>query len=190
MQNPVFDKVNPHFKSKFASLAAVRDAVVPVLARFGISLTQTYQVNGDAQYIVTTLHKSGDQVVSLVPLPPYQNSQQWASATTYIRRISMMAIAGVCGDEDDDAEQTVRPAQSFKVSPHPQPEYQVDTEVARQYADGIRSHINVNNPKGIYDLHNELRQDMTMYDAVGALLNTKEKAALKAAVASKGAAPF
>lgn len=40
MQNPAFDNVNPHFKSKFASLAAVRKAVIPVLAKHGISLTQ------------------------------------------------------------------------------------------------------------------------------------------------------
>src|SRR5688572_15429047 len=40
MQNPGFDSTNPHFKSKFASLAAVRKAVVPVLAKHGISITQ------------------------------------------------------------------------------------------------------------------------------------------------------
>ena len=32
MSNPSFDSQNPHFKSRFASLASVRNAVVPVLA--------------------------------------------------------------------------------------------------------------------------------------------------------------
>src|SRR6185503_5817578 len=40
MQNPGFDSTNPHFKSKFASLAAVRKSVVPVFAKHGISVTQ------------------------------------------------------------------------------------------------------------------------------------------------------
>jgi len=35
MQNPQFDSKNPHFKSSYASLASVRNAVVPVLARNG-----------------------------------------------------------------------------------------------------------------------------------------------------------
>ena len=108
MRNPAFDKVNPHFKSKFASLAAVRDAVVPVLARHGVAMTQTYDLRDGAQVLLTTLYKGNETIVSAVPLPAYQQSQQWASATTYIRRVSLMAIAGVCGDEDDDAEEAVQ----------------------------------------------------------------------------------
>jgi len=110
MRNPTFDKVNPHFKSKFASLAAVRDAVVPVLARHGIAMTQTYDFYEGAQVLVTTLHHGTDRIESQVPLPAYQQPQQWASATTYIRRVSLMAIAGVCGDEDDDAEEATQTA--------------------------------------------------------------------------------
>lgn len=110
MKNPTFDKVNPHFKSKFASLAAVRDAVVPVLARHGIAMTQTYGFIDGAQLLITTLHYGDDRIVSQVPLPAYQQPQQWASATTYIRRVSLMAIAGVCGDDDDDAEEATQTA--------------------------------------------------------------------------------
>lgn len=104
MVNPKFDKTNPHFKSKFASLAAVRDAVVPPLARHGIALTQTYCVVDREQWLVTTLRKGHESIESAVPLPPFSKPQEWASLTTYIRRVSMMAIAGVCGDDDDDAE--------------------------------------------------------------------------------------
>ena len=110
MKNPTFDKINPHFKSKFASLAAVRDAVVPVLARHGIAMTQTYGFIDGAQLLITTLHYGDNRIVSQVPLPAYQQPQQWASATTYIRRVSLMAIAGVCGDDDDDAEEATQTA--------------------------------------------------------------------------------
>lgn len=119
MRNPTFDKVNPHFKSKFASLAAVRDAVVPVLARHGIAMTQTYGFIDGAQVLVTTLYRGNEQIVSQVPLPAYQQPQQWASATTYIRRVSLMAIAGVCGDEDDDAEQATETARRSPQSAAP-----------------------------------------------------------------------
>ena len=104
MVNPKFDKVNPHFKSKFASLAAVRDAVVPALARHGVAMTQTYRLVDGYQILVTTLMKGTERIESEVPLPVYSKPQEWASATTYVRRVSLMAIAGVCGDDDDDAE--------------------------------------------------------------------------------------
>ena len=119
MKNPTFDKVNPHFKSKFASLAAVRDAVVPVLARHGIAMTQTYGFTEGAQVLITTLHYGNDRLSSHVPLPAYQQPQQWASATTYIRRVSLMAIAGVCGDEDDDAEEATQTARKSPPSAIP-----------------------------------------------------------------------
>ena len=119
MKNPTFDKINPHFKSKFASLAAVRDAVVPVLARHGIAMTQTYGFIDGAQLLITTLHYGDDRIVSQVPLPAYQQPQQWASATTYIRRVSLMAIAGVCGDDDDDAEEATQTARKSPQSAAP-----------------------------------------------------------------------
>jgi len=64
MRNPTFDKVNPHFKSKFASLAAVRDAVVPVLARHGIAMTQTYDFYEGAQVLVDPALRHGSHRVA------------------------------------------------------------------------------------------------------------------------------
>jgi len=142
MRNPAFDKVNPHFKSKFASLAAVRDAVVPVLARHGVAMTQTYDLRDGAQVLLTTLYKNGETIVSAVPLPAYQQSQQWASATTYIRRVSLMAIAGVCGDEDDDAEEAVQIVRKAPQSaaPHGFDSWWADMgAVAQEGSDALKS---------------------------------------------------
>jgi hypothetical protein len=142
MRNPAFDKVNPHFKSKFASLAAVRDAVVPVLARHGVAMTQTYDLCDGEQVLLTTLYKGGETIVSAVPLPAYQQSQQWASATTYIRRVSLMAIAGVCGDEDDDAEEAVQIVRKAPQSaaPHGFDSWWADMgAVAQEGSDALKS---------------------------------------------------
>ena len=142
MRNPAFNKVNPHFKSKFASLAAVRDAVVPVLARHGVAMTQTYDLRDGAQVLLTTLYKGGETIVSAVPLPAYQQSQQWASATTYIRRVSLMAIAGVCGDEDDDAEEAVQIVRKAPQSaaPHGFDSWWADMgAVAQEGSDALKS---------------------------------------------------
>ena len=110
MSNPKFDAQNPHFKNRFASLAAVRNAVVPVLARHGISLTQDLKTC-DAGVSCTTIltHSSGQQMVfgPLVMPVTQMNSQQVGSAGTYAKRYSMQAVAAVVGDDDDDAEAAV-----------------------------------------------------------------------------------
>jgi len=112
MPNPKFDSQNPHFRSKFASLTSVRNAVVPVLAKHGISMTQNLETTGDWKGIACTTvlrHESGESL-SFGPLAmPTEkpNAQGFGSAATYARRYSLMAACGVVGDEDDDANVAV-----------------------------------------------------------------------------------
>lgn len=112
MQNPAFDSTNPHFKSRFSSLAAVRNAVVPVLARHGICMTQDLRTDGSGVSCTTILtHASGQQMTfgPLVMPATKADAQGLGSAATYARRYSLMAVAGVVGDEDDDATAAVSP---------------------------------------------------------------------------------
>jgi hypothetical protein len=110
MSNPAFDSNNPHFKSKFASLAAVRNAVIPVLARNGIACLQDIKNEGAAISCTTILaHSSGQRFVlgPLVIPATKPDAQGLGSAETYARRYALMAAAGVVGDSDDDAEGAV-----------------------------------------------------------------------------------
>ncbi len=105
MQNPAFDSQNPHFRSKFASLASVRNAVVPVLAKHELSLTQEISTGEKGPRILTVLTHSSGQWMEFGPLEmpvSKPDAQGVGSATTYGRRYHMMAVAGVVGDEDDD----------------------------------------------------------------------------------------
>lgn len=106
MQNAVFDSENPHFKSKFASLAALRDAVVPSLAKHGISILQDLEnVEGGISCTTYLLHSSGQKLVFGPLIIPYTKSDAWGmgSAATYAKRYQMAAISCVVGDSDDDA---------------------------------------------------------------------------------------
>lgn len=101
MKNAAFDMVNPHFKNRYASLAAVRDAVVPILSKHGIAVVQTTRI--DPFVLVTTLmHKDGS-LESVYPLA-VDKPQAMGSQITYARRYCLLAICGIAGDEDDDAE--------------------------------------------------------------------------------------
>lgn len=106
MQNPTFDSVNPHFKNKFASLVSVRAAVIPVLNKHGLSISQ-FPVSAElrAGVVNILMHTSGQWIEEGCILPLTKNDAQGAgSAITYARRYSLQSIAGVVADEDDDAE--------------------------------------------------------------------------------------
>jgi hypothetical protein len=105
MEAAKFDKVNPHFKNKYASLAAVVDAIRRPLADNALSYTQTTAIRDGGFVLVTTLrHASGQWVASEYPLPVDVKPQELGSALTYARRYSLSAIACIAADEDDDAE--------------------------------------------------------------------------------------
>lgn len=109
LKNPKFDSTNPHFKSKFAGLGAVRETVVPTLAKFGLSISQwPASENGAAGCITHLGHASGEwmESVFLIPVDKH-NAHGYASAVTYAKRISMQSVAGVVGEEDDDGNGAV-----------------------------------------------------------------------------------
>ena len=105
MQSAKFDKVNPHFKNKYASLAAVIEAIRAPLADNGLSYTQTTEIREGGFVLVTTLrHSTGQWIASEYPLPTGLKPQDLGSALTYARRYSLSTLVCIAADEDDDAE--------------------------------------------------------------------------------------
>lgn len=105
MRNPAFDSTNPHFKSKFASLKAVREAVIPVMVKNGIAVVQDLQtIDGDAAVYTHLLHESGEEKTygPFVVPKTKADAQGLASASTYARRYHLQSVAGVVGEDDDD----------------------------------------------------------------------------------------
>lgn len=100
-------KFNPHFKSKYADLAAVHDAVDDALSENGLTVMQPLCFDEKYGHVIRTelLHVSGESKVSMYPLPGGVKSQDLASAITYGRRYSLSSLLGIAADdEDDDAE--------------------------------------------------------------------------------------
>jgi len=105
MKNAVLNRVNPHFKNRYADLAAIRDAVVPALSKHGVAVTQfTDFRDGNSVLVTRLMHKSGQWIEGAYPLTQQTNPQAMGSQLTYARRYTLSAIAGISADEDDDAE--------------------------------------------------------------------------------------
>lgn len=106
MQNAVLNKVNPHFGSKYADLARIRDTVTPSLSKHGISVIQFTSATDAGFYLVTRLlHESGDYIDSVYPMDANTlKPQAMGSAMTYARRYCLAAICNIAAEEDDDGE--------------------------------------------------------------------------------------
>jgi hypothetical protein len=114
---------NPAFKSKYADLAAVVEAVVPALNKHGITLLQPISFNGDLVHVGTVLlHESGQWIrcVHSIPLSK-RDAHGIGSATTYGRRQGLSAMAGVAPEDDDGnaASGPRQPTNEPKAAPKP-----------------------------------------------------------------------
>jgi len=116
MTPPKLNKTNPHYKSAYADLTSVIEAVKKPLNDAEIAFTQTTIITAEGNLILmTTLrHSSGEVIVSEWPLPSNANPQNMGSNLTYAKRYSLAAICGVSADEDDDAEAGVKEAAGGK----------------------------------------------------------------------------
>jgi hypothetical protein len=136
MTNPVFNKTNPHFKSNYADLASVLNAVRPALAKNGIAIMQMSGMEEAGVVLYTRLtHTSGQWIQSVYPVTISQKHQDIAAAMTYAKRISLSAMAGVAGEDDDDGNAAnnapVNTVRAAKQTPKPVAQGYSDEESAR-----------------------------------------------------------
>lgn len=104
LKNATLNRVNPHFKSKYADLAGIRDATAPILARNGLTISQfTAMQEGTLVLCTRLLHESGQWMEGEYPLPmSLDKPQVMGSALTYARRYCWSAACGIAAEEDDD----------------------------------------------------------------------------------------
>jgi hypothetical protein len=98
------DKVNPHFKSKYADLSSVLETVRPVFARYNMAVTQETAPSEDGVIVETVvLHMSGEERrFGKLYVPANKRDAQGAgSALTYARRYSLMTALGIPAEDDD-----------------------------------------------------------------------------------------
>lgn len=95
---------NPHFKSRYADLAACVEAVIDALNNNKIALIQkTHECESGVSVETIFLHESGEELRSgKLWLPASkQDAQGYGSALTYARRYSLMAACGIAPEDDD-----------------------------------------------------------------------------------------
>lgn len=113
------DSANPFFKSKYADLASVTEAIRGPLAENGLSYVQLPRECEGERVVVETvlLHASGQWISNEVEVPVTKaDAQGYGSALTYARRYGLSAITGVA-PEDDDGNAAAKAAPKNQVKP-------------------------------------------------------------------------
>jgi hypothetical protein len=95
---------NPFFKSKYADLASVVEAIREPLSTNGLSYVQiAHSLENSAAIETMILHSSGEWLsCGAVSVPVSKaDAQGFGSAMTYARRYSLSAAFGVAPEDDD-----------------------------------------------------------------------------------------
>ena len=103
---------NPHFRSKYADLAACVEAVIEGLNNNGIALTQRVSPCENGVIVETVfVHESGEVInCGQLHVPAAkQDAQGYGSALTYARRYSLMVACGIAPEDDDGNAASKRP---------------------------------------------------------------------------------
>jgi len=111
------DSENPHFRSKYADLGSVWDAIRAALTKHGLSVVQSPRLLTTSEKVwfleveTSMFHASGQFLSDVLAVPlASPTAQGIGSATTYARRYALAAFAGVAAaGEDDDGNAASEP---------------------------------------------------------------------------------
>lgn len=112
MESAKKDSTNPHFRSKYADLAAVVEAIKKPLTDNGLSYLQGFGWDDQGALIVHTrlLHSSGQWVESDLRVRPVKDDPQGVgSAVSYGRRYALQSLVGLTADDDDGNASSAAP---------------------------------------------------------------------------------
>jgi len=118
MSNPKKGATNPFFKSKYADLNAIREAVIPTLNQNGITVLQPI-VHVDGKNFVKTilLHESGEFLESLTEIiyNKINDAQAQGSGISYSRRYALQSFVCVGADDDDGNNAVQKPKATTEI---------------------------------------------------------------------------
>lgn len=123
MKGAIKDSANPFFKSKYADLASVVEAIRAAFSANGLSYIQTVEPSekDEVRVETTLLHSSGEWIsCGVLSLPVSKvDAQGYGSALTYARRYSLSAAVGVAPEDDDgNAASAAKPKKTMDCTAH------------------------------------------------------------------------
>ncbi len=102
-------KAGGSYSYKYADLADITAAAMPVLTKHGLAFScAPRQAEGTYELVGTLLHSSGERLEGALPIRG-STPQEIGSALTYMRRYLFGCLTGLVTDEDDDGSAASKP---------------------------------------------------------------------------------
>jgi hypothetical protein len=164
---------NPFFKSQYADLASVMQAIAKPFASHGLSFVQSVGHEAGGVCVTTLLmHESGQWIESdpLVLPPTKPDAQGYGSAITYAKRYGLQAMAGVPSVDDDGnaaVEGAVKPLRGK------------DKEMAQKYLGSFLEALEAEDGLALKQLGDELRENESMLSHVWGQFTHAQKTRIK-----------
>ncbi len=121
MGGAVKGKANPFFKSVYADLSSVVDAIREPLSANGLSFVQVTHPSERNEVIIETvlMHESGEWLSGTLAMPVSKaDAQGYGSAITYAKRYGLQGLLGVPSEDDDgNAAAKAKPKAENKATP-------------------------------------------------------------------------
>lgn len=184
------DSDNPFFKSKYADLSSVVEAIKKPLTDNGLSYIQrVFDKENHACVETVILHSSGQSIYcGIVSVPvSKQDAQGFGSAMTYARRYSLSAAFGVAPEDDDgNAAAKAKPNKAFE-APHKPTDgaWESMTPDMRTFltdlSGEVRGLLNKGDFQGAVEHIEEQKLDGDQKTAFWTKFDSKERSALKKA---------
>jgi hypothetical protein len=186
---------NPHFKTKYADLTAVIEAIKPALVKHDLFFTQHPKPSENGVTVETVLHHAGGENLSLgelfVPANKH-DAQGFGSALTYARRYALVTAFGVPVEDDDgnaaargqSKESAVSPSQPTEMPDHEWAKLVQLVEASKANVSALLKYLKISVPNDNLRL---LNQDQ--YAKVVEALNDKLAKLAKAETDAKAKEP-
>jgi hypothetical protein len=111
------------YSYSYVTLAHLSDAILPLLAKHGLSFAALPGAGADGKMCVRyhLLHESGEQLSGEFPISGEGGIQMIGGRITYARRYCLAALVGVAADEDDESRLSDdgRPATAQRAAARP-----------------------------------------------------------------------
>lgn len=176
------DAKNPFYKSKYANLASVVDAIREPFAANGLSFSQG-TISAGASYTLRTviLHSSGQWLASsLTAAPVKPDPQSVGSLISYLKRYGLQAMCGVASIDDvDDDDAEAACGRAKEVEPR-----EVEPKKVEPKKVDIFDKDSANHRERVAKALGNMKVDSALFPSVYAILHGAEltKSALKDAV--------
>jgi len=108
------DAKNPFFKSNYASLSNIQDAISNPLAEAGLAYSQMPSgVNGLSTILIHA--ESGEYLMEsfIMPVSKQNDPQAVGSAITYAKRYALAGVLGLNIDDDDDGNKAAEDSRAW-----------------------------------------------------------------------------